>query len=266
MASNEVLINLIDQATSSTVFTFGKEPWRIYGEIEGLNSVSTSLITTPIASGYGSMLNGNQLPSRVLSFKVVNVTPNGRESARSELTSAIKPGFKRYNLEITYAGKTKVLKNCFLTDYNIPSGQLSNFIKAEFSFTALDPLFYGTEEETLSFSGGSGTVNLACDAPVLPRITISGASSGSRLTIQSVDTGVQYYVEVLNAPNSAIPGTIVLDTPALVNLEKFKDDNLAYLSFSTDISKLIIRDGDTIWTSGFISSVGFSFYERSYGL
>ena len=265
MAIKDVLIKLIDPSDNSTVFTFGEAPWKIYGEIDGLNSISTSLTTTPIASGYGSLFNGAQLPSRTVSFKIVNVRQNNKEEDRKTLTSAIKPGSKKYFLEFTYMGKTKVLKNCYLTDYNIPSANVNGFIKGDFTFTALDPLFYAGEEQSLSFSGGSGTIKLNCDAPVLPCIIITGASSGSRVTFYSDDDNIKYYIEVLGSPKGPIPNTLTLDIPKLVNQEVYRDDNLAFFSFSTDISKLMLSNGDHIILSG-VNSITLKFYGRDFGL
>ena len=60
-------------------------------------------------------------------------------------------------------------------------------------------------------------------------------------------------------------GLIVLDIPKLVNQEVYRDDNLAFFSFSTDISKLMLSNGDHVILSG-INSITLKYYRRDFGL
>lgn len=255
----EVLIKMYDSDTNELLFTFGEAPWKIHGEIDGLNSIQPSFTTTPVASGYGVVLNGKQIPERTLSFNVVNVQVNDKDAARSSLTAVIKPGIKEYFLKITYGSKTKVLKKCYISDYKINSGKLNDFIRLSISFMALDPLFYSGSETEFSFNSGSYTAKIACNAPVLPTITLTGASSGDALKLG------KNTITVHNSSKSSVPSSLTLDIDSIVHQKPTDLSALAYLSFSTDISKMLLEPGDNSVVST-ISGVVLKFYERSWGI
>ena len=92
-----------------------------------------------------------------------------------------------------------------------------------------------------------------------------GKKAGSRVTFYSDDDNIKYYIEVLGSPKGPIPSTLTLDIPKLVNQEVYRDENLAFFSFSTDISKLMLRNGDRVSLSS-INSITLKFYGRDFGL
>lgn len=259
--SNEVKIRLREPGTTTVLFTFGTAPWKIYGEIEGLNKITPILTTTSVSSGYGAVKNMIQIPPRTLSFKAVNVQVKNKQQARDAITSIVKPGVKEYTLDIVYGDKNKILKKCYITDYSISSGNLSDFLRVELTITALDPVFYDNNESTINFSSGRNTVTIGGTAPVLPRvITFNGAVTQSQLILPN-GQGIVLHQSALHP----VPQSLTLEVEAIVNNEPFNNTVLAYTSFTSDISKLRIDPGViTLTASNCFGSITFS--EGVYGL
>lgn len=215
-------------------------PYRIYNEIEGLGRLSADLDTLSTTSGVGSLLNGVRLPTRKVVIHAV-YTGKDKEAKRDNLTDSLAVGIEKYTLRIYYMGKTRELKNCRITDLKVSDGNIHDFVKADITVTALDPLFWGTQY--VSFS--SGSVNNGT-APALPILHLSGGGQGNYVSLG------KYKIFMTNGGS------------ATVDLENMSFSGLHYLSFSTDVRRICLMPGDALYSFGV--SVSGQYKERYYSL
>lgn len=173
-------------------FIFGDDSeWKIYGEIEGLGSLNTSVDTTLNTNGIGNFVSYTSLPQRVVSFNVV-YTGKDREQKRQELLNKILYE-QRYNLLVVYNGVCRELENCVLSSLKINTGNIHGFLNVSLSFTAFNPILWDNNDVDDKFvvplmkqkatqvtqPDGNYTADLKfdCTAPVNPLLRLSSPKS-----------------------------------------------------------------------------------------
>ena len=259
MGSNgTVEIAVIDSSNNAVISFGGNSVWKIYGELEGLNEIKPNIDYVQNMSSIGSKMTKSSIGSRVLKFNIVYNSKKNYSIYRDILCKALKPGIEVYKLRITYINKTLDLKDCILTDMKIGSGNIHDFLRASFTFTALDPLFYDTETTQLfSDSNGSLSFTYSGSAPALPIINLNVSGAGSEKVILNINN----VFDIIYQPVFDIEATDIL-----YDLENYNFSPVGVVSFSTDYRKIVIPVGYVEIKSNISCSYSLKFKKRYFGV
>lgn len=259
MGSNgTVEIAVIDSSDNAVISFGGNSVWKIYGELEGLNEIKPNIDYVQNMSSIGYKITKSSIGSRVVKFNIVYNSKKNYSVYRDILSKALKPGIEVYKLRITYINKTLDLKDCILTDIKIGSGNIYDFLRASFTFTALDPLFYDTETTQLfSDSNGSLSFTYSGSAPALPIINLNVIGAGSEKVILNINN----IFDIIYQPVFDIEATDIL-----YDFESYNFSPIGVVSFSTDYRKIMIPVGSVKIKSNISCSYSLKFKNRYFGV
>ena len=140
----------------------------------------------------------------------------------------------------------------------IGSGNIHDFLRASFTFTALDPLFYDTETTQLfSDSNGSLSFTYSGSAPALPIINLNVSGAGSEKVILNINN----VFDIIYQPVFDIEATDIL-----YDFENYDFSPIGVVSFSTDYRKIMIPVGYVEIKSNISCSYSLKFKKRYFGV
>ena len=259
MGSNgTVEIAVIDSSDNAVISFGGNSVWKIYGELEGLNEIRPNIDYVPNMSSIGSKITKSSIGSRVVKFNIVYNSKKYYSEYRDILSKALKPGIEVYKLRITYINKTLDLKDCILTDMKLGSGNIHDFLRASFTFTALDPLFYD-KETTQLFSDSNGSLSFVYSgsAPALPIINLNVIGAESEKVILNIND----VFDIIYQPVFDIKATDII-----YDFENYNFSPISVVSFSTDYRKIMIPVGSVDIKANIPCSYSLKFKNRYFGV
>lgn len=259
MGSNRTVEIAVLDSSDNAVITFGGSSiWKIYGELEGLNELRPNIDYVQNMSKYGSKITKSNLGTRVLKFNIVNTSKENSAINRDILSKALKPGIETYKLRITYINKTLDLKECILTDMRIGSGNVYDFTRASFTFTALDPLFYGVDYTQLfSDSNGSLSFSYLGSAPALPIINLNVNGAENEEVVLSINGDI----DIIYRPVFDITSTNIV-----YNFETSEFSPIGVVSFSTDYRQVMIPSGNVVISASTPCNYSLTYKNRYFGV
>ena len=133
--------------TLSSFFEFGGSSvnnWKVYGEIEGLGSLTPNLDTSNLSIGYGSVLRAQSLGSRYITFRAV-YTGKDKNTERNRISWILRPVSDVYSLKIKYYNKSVELRDCCITNMHFYTTNRNDFLRLDITFMCLDPIMYGDD-------------------------------------------------------------------------------------------------------------------------
>ena len=253
-----VEIAVMDSSNNAVISFGGNSVWKIYGELEGLNEIRPNIDYVPNMSSIGSKITKSSIGSRVVKFNIVYNSKKYYSEYRDILSKSLKPGIEVYKLRITYINKTLDLKDCVLTDMKLGSGNINDFLRASFTFTALDPLFYDTETTQLfSDSNGSLSFTYRGSAPALPIVDLNVIGAGSKKVVLSINDDV----DIIYQPVFDIQATDIV-----YDFENYNFSPVGVVSFSTDYRKIMIPVGSVNIKANTPCSYSLKFKNRYFGV
>ena len=138
------------------------------------------------------------------------------------------------------------------------SGNINDFLRASFTFTALDPLFYDTETTQLfSDSNGSLSFTYRGSAPALPIIDLNVIGAESEKVILSINDDV----DIIYQPVFDIQATDIV-----YDFENYNFSPVGVVSFSTDYRKIMIPVGPVNIKTDTHCSYSLKFKNRYFGV